>query len=61
MSRIRGAGCRGNGAVCGIYPDGLLAVRPGQLSPVLCTIVFSNGAIRSGCVDSDASAMRYAA
>lgn len=32
----------------------------GNLSPVLYYYCFSNGSIRSGCVDSDASAMRYA-
>lgn len=33
----------------------------GNLSPVLYYYCFSNGAIRSGCVDSDASTVRYAA
>ncbi len=48
-----------DGTVGGIYPDGLFwRLDRGNLSPVLYYYCFSNGAIRSGCVDSDASAMR---
>lgn len=63
MSQIQGsAGWYRDGTVCGIYPDGLFwRLDRGNLSPVLYYYCFSNGAIRSGCVDSDASAMRYAA
>ncbi len=57
MSQIRGAGWYRDGTVCGIYPDGLFGGSTGaNLSPVLLYYYcFSNGAIRSGCVDSDAS------
>ncbi len=61
MSQIQERYGYRDGTVRGIYPGWPFGGSIwGNLSPVLY-YCFSNARIRSGCVDSDASAMRYAA